>query len=142
MPTTVSRAEVAEGVRTAIAVYTQALDDGRTDDVVGTFCPDGGVEIPGMGTHQGHEALRDAYSRWEPKRPQRHLVLNTVIAEWSDSEATAISDVVFLLMDGSGWSVQLVGRYRDTLHNDNGTWRFHHRAATFVTDHSPATGTP
>ena len=93
-----TRADVAEGVRTALAVYTQALDDGRTDDVVATFCPDGAVEIPGMGTHRGHEALRDAYSSWEPRRPQRHLVLNTVVAEWNDTEATAISDVVFLLL--------------------------------------------
>src|ERR1039457_3116588 len=125
MPKMMTRAEVVEGVRTAIAVYTQALDDGRTDDVVATFCPDGGVEIPGMGTHRGREALHKAYSRWEPKRPQRHLVLNTVVAEWSDTEATAISDVVFLLFGDSGWSVQLVGRYRDTLHHDgDDTWLF------------------
>jgi SnoaL-like domain len=137
-----TRAEVAEGVRTAIAIYTQALDDGRTDDVVATFCPDGGCEIPGMGTHRGHDALLEAYTRWEPRRPQRHLVLNTVVAEWDDTEATAISDVVFLLLGDAGWSVQLVGRYHDTLHNDDGTWRFHHRAATFVTDNRPGTGTP
>ena len=69
-----TRAEVAEGVRSAIAVYTQALDDGRTEDVVATFCPDGACEIPGLGTHHGHDALRHAYSTWAPKRPQRHLV--------------------------------------------------------------------
>ncbi len=143
MPKTMTRVEVAEGVRTAIAVYTQALDDGRTDDVVATFCADGRIEIPGMGTHRGREALHEAYSRWEPKRPQRHLVLNTVVAEWSDTEATAISDVVFLVLGDSGWSVQLVGRYRDTLHHDGDhTWLFHHRAATFVTDNPPAKGTP
>ncbi len=141
MPSTLTRAEVAEGVRTAIAVYTQALDDGRTDDVVATFCRDGGIELPGMGTHRGHEALRDAYSSWEPRRPQRHLVLNTVVAEWSDAEATAVSDVVFLLLGDSGWSVQLVGRYHDTLHNDGGTWRFHDRVAAFVTDKTPSKGT-
>ena len=142
MPKTMTRAEVTEGVRTAIAVYTQALDDGRTDDVVDTFCPDGGVEIPGMGSHRGSEALRDAYERWEPRRPQRHLVLNTVVADWSGTEATAVSDVVFLLLGDSGWSVQLVGRYHDTLHHDgDGTWRFHHRAATFVTDDPSGKGT-
>ena len=98
--------------------------------------PDGTIEIPGLGTHTGSDALRLAYSGWEPKRPQRHLVLNTVVPEWSDTEATAISDVIFLLMGDSGWSIQLVGRYHDTLHYDDATWRFHHRAATFVTDHS------
>jgi hypothetical protein len=128
-------ADVAEGVRATIGVYTQALDDGRTDDVVATFCPDGVCELPGMGTHRGHVALRAAYSAWEPKRPQRHLVLNTVVAEWSNTEAQAVSDVVFLLLGRSGWSIQLVGRYSDTLHHRDGVWRFHRRAATFVTDH-------
>lgn len=125
-------ADVAEGVRTAIAAYTQALDDGRTDDVVATFCPDGVIAIPGLGTHVGHDALRAAYASWAPRRPQRHLVLNTYVTDWNATEATAISDVVFLLQGDGGWAVQLVGRYTDTLHADGDTWRFHHRAAEFV----------
>ena len=124
-------ADVAEGVRATIAAYTQALDDGRTDDVVATFCPDGVCDIPGMGTHEGHDALRVAYAGWTPRRPQRHLVLNTLVTGWSGDEAEAISDVVFILKGRDGWAVQLVGRYRDTLHRDGGTWRFHRRVATF-----------
>jgi hypothetical protein len=142
MSPAMTRAEAAEGVRAAIAAYTQALDDGRTDDVVATFCSDGGCEIPGLGTHRGHDALRQAYSKWEPRQPQRHLVLNTLVAEWSDTEAVAISDVVFLLLDESGWSIRLVGRYHDTLHHDDGIWKFHDRVATFVTQRRPETGTP
>lgn len=142
MSTPLAYADVAEGVRAALAVYTHALDDGRTDDVVATFCPDGVCEIPGMGTHEGHEALRVAYAKWAPRRPQRHLVLNTVVAEWDDHEATAISDVVFLLLDDSGWAVKLVGRYHDVLHHDDGTWRFHRRVATFVTQDPPGKETP
>jgi hypothetical protein len=126
-------ADVAEGVRAAIAAYTLALDDGRTDDVVATFCADGVVEIPGLGTHVGHDALRAAYAGIEPRRPQRHLVLNTLVTDWNDHEASAISDVIFLLQGDSGWAIQLVGRYHDTLHHDNGTWRFNHRVAEFVT---------
>ena len=137
MSTTTTYAEVAEGVRAALAVYAQALDDGRTDDVVATFCPDGVCEIPGMGTHEGHDALREAYTKWKPRQPQRHLVVNTVVAEWNDHEATAISDVIFILLDDSGWAIKLVGRYHDVLHHDEGTWRFHHRAATFVTQQPP-----
>ena len=125
-------ADVVEGVRAALAAYAHALDDGRTDDVVATFCADGVCDIPGMGTHEGHDALREAYAGWRPRRPQRHLVLNTHVTEWSDDEATAISDVVFLLHGGSGWSVQLVGRYHDVLHHHDGTWRFHRRVAEFV----------
>ena len=128
-----SFAEVSEGIRNTLADYTQALDDGRTDDVVATFCPDGGVEIPSFGTHEGHDALRAAYGKWIPLQPQRHLVLNTHITHWSDDEATAVSDIVFLLLGESGWAIQLVGRYHDTLHREDGTWRFHHRRAEFVT---------
>src|SRR5262245_12674295 len=101
-------AEVAEGVRAAIAAYTLALDDGRTDDVVATFCPDGGCDIPGLGRHEGHDALRSAYAKVAPRRPQRHLVLNTLVTHWDEDEAHATSDVVFLLHGDAGWSVQLV----------------------------------
>ena len=135
---TTTFADVSEGVRAALARYTQALDDGRTDDVVATFCPEGVCEIPGMGTHAGHDALRQAYTKWAPRRPQRHLVLNTVVETWSVDEATAVSDVVFILLGDGGWDIKLVGRYSDVLHRDGALWRFHRRAATFVTEPPPA----
>jgi len=125
-------AEVAEGVRATLAAYTQALDDGRTDDVVAAFCTDGAVDIPGMGTHEGHDALRAAYDKWKPRQAQRHLVLNTLVTDWNADEATAVSDVVFILQGDKGWRIQLVGRYHDTLHHADGTWRFHHRNAEFL----------
>jgi len=133
MATDATYAEVVEGVRATIAAYTHALDDGRTDDVVATFCPDGVVDIPGMGTHEGHDALRAAYTRWKPRRPQRHLVVNTLVTDWNADAAKATSDVVFLLLGDAGWSVRVVGRYEDTLHCAGGTWRFHRRAAEFLT---------
>ena len=126
-------ADVVEGVRAAIAAYTHALDDGRVDDVVATFCSDGGCDMPGLGAHSGHDALRAAYATVVPQVPQRHLVLNTHVTEWNDDEATADSDVIFLLKGDDGWAVQVVGRYHDTLHYDDDTWRFHRRAAEFVT---------
>jgi hypothetical protein len=125
-------ADVVEGIRATIAAYTHALDDGRTDDIVATFCPDGVSEMPGMGTHEGHDALRAAYTKWKPRAPQRHVVVNTLVTDWSEAEATAVSDVIFLLKGDAGWSVQFVGRYRDTLHCAGGTWRFHRRVAEFA----------
>jgi hypothetical protein len=124
--------EVVEGVRAAIAAYTQALDDGRTDDVVATFCAGGSCDIPGLGQFAGADALRQAYARCKPRRPQRHLVLNTLVTDWNEHQVTAVSDVVFLLKGASGWAIQLVGRYRDTLQREDGVWRFRHRAAEFV----------
>jgi hypothetical protein len=130
--TTNTYAEVVEGVRATISAYAQALDDGRTDDIVGTFCPDGGAEIPGSGTHEGRDALREAYGGFEPRSAQRHVVVNTLVTDWDSHEAKAISDFVFVQLGKSGWSIQLVGRYHDTLQNMNGVWRFRRRAITFV----------
>src|SRR6185369_8747923 len=96
-------ADVVEGVRATIATYTHALDDGRTDDIIATFCTDGVCDIPGMGTHEGH----DAYTKWTPRQPQRHLVVNTLVTEWNEHEASAISDVVFLLQGDTGWAIQI-----------------------------------
>ncbi len=126
-------ADVVEGVRAAIAAYTHALDDGRTDDVVATYCVDGICDIPGMGRHAGEAALRAAYTKWRPRRPQRHLVVNTLVTDWHEHEAKAVSDVIFLLQTDGRWAVQVVGRYHDTLHRaGDGTWRFHQRTAEFV----------
>jgi hypothetical protein len=61
------------------------------------------------------------------------LVVNTLVTEWSAETAKATSDVVFLLQGDAGWSVQVVGRYEDTLHRADGSWRFHRRAAEFLT---------
>ena len=136
MRTTLTFAEVVAGVGAAISAYTQALDDGRTEDVVETFCPDGVCDIPGMGLHGGRDALYAAYTRWAPRQPQRHLVLNTLVTDWDQHEATAVSDVVFILLGEKGWTIQLVGRYHDVLRRDGGdgrTWRFKRRTATFVT---------
>jgi hypothetical protein len=73
----------------AIAAYAQALDAGRVDDLVALFTPDGLSEIAGVGTFEGRDALRAAYAGFAPKRPQLHLVSNTVITSWTDDEATS-----------------------------------------------------
>ena len=129
-----SFAEVAEGVRAAIAAYTHAIDDGRSDDVVATFCPDGSCDIPGLGAFSGEDELRAGYGRWQPPVPMRHLVVNTLVTSGpDDGSASAVSDVVVLVLGDKGWKVQIVGRYRDDLHRaDDGAWRFHRRVAEFV----------
>ena len=126
-------ASTVAAISQTIAAYTQALDDGRVDDLVATFCKDGSIDIPFIGAHQGHDALREIYGKLKPQVPQRHLVVNTLVLEANEHEARAMSDIVFLLRGESGWGVQLVGRYTDTLHHTDSGWRFHHRAAEFVT---------
>lgn len=133
MPQQVTYADVDAGVRRAIAAYTQAVDDGRTDDILATFCPDAEVDIASFGTHRGLDALRTAYEKVVPRLPQRHLVLNTLVTAWDQERASTTSDVVFLLLLDGKWRVQLVGRYDDELRREaDGEWRFTSRSATFL----------
>jgi hypothetical protein len=126
-------ADVVAGVTATIAAYNHAVDDGRTDDVVATYCADGSCDIQALGAHEGHDALRAAYAKVEPKVPQRHLVTNVHVTEWSAEHARALCDFVFMVRGTDGWRVMLVGRYDDTLHRDGDRWRFHRRVGTFIT---------
>ncbi|HWC34526.1 MAG TPA: nuclear transport factor 2 family protein [Mycobacteriales bacterium] len=128
-----SYAEVEAGVRAAIAAYNHAVDDGRTDDVVATYCLDGSCDIKALGAHEGHEALRAAYAKVEPRVPQRHLVANTLVTSWDADHAAAVSDFAFMVRGDHGWRTTLVGRYRDMLCRTETGWRFHRREADFTT---------
>ena len=87
--------------------------------------------IPGFGSFTGHDALRAAYAKWTPRKPQRHVMVNTNITSWSQTEATATTDLLFLLKRDTGWGVEMVGRYHDRLSFDGSAWRFLHRTTSF-----------
>ncbi|HVW79390.1 MAG TPA: nuclear transport factor 2 family protein [Mycobacteriales bacterium] len=125
-------ADVFAGVMTAIAKYNHAVDDGRTEDAVATYCADGSCDIPGLGAHTGHDQLRAAYAVVEPRGPQRHLVSGTHITDWSEDKASATSDFAFLIKRDNGWGVMLTGRYTDELCRDGEVWRFHRRVGVFT----------
>ncbi|MFD9396766.1 nuclear transport factor 2 family protein [Streptomyces sp. NPDC060000] len=127
-----TEASVAAGVQTAIAAYAQALDAGRTDDIADLFVPDGVAEIAGMATFEGRDAIREGYRGFSPTGPQLHLVANTVITSYTGEEAMAVSDLAFFQRGETGWAVQLVGRYDDTLRRRDGVWKFSRRVTTFV----------
>lgn len=118
----------AVAVRATIAAYAQAVDDGRTADIVATFCPDGSVRLPGSGEVRGHPALHALYSAQQPASNSRHLVMNVQVTSWTPESASAISDLVVVRRsDQTGWGVRTVGRYLDTLHPSEFGWRFHSR---------------
>ncbi|MFD7941400.1 nuclear transport factor 2 family protein [Streptomyces sp. NPDC059755] len=128
---TETEASVAAGVHRAVAAYAQALDAGRTDDLADLFAPDGVAEIAGMATFEGQNAIREGFAGFAPAAPQLHLVANTVLTSYTDEEATAVSDLAFFQRGESGWTVQLVGRYDDTLGLHDGVWKFRRRVTTF-----------
>lgn len=129
-------AAVYSEIRSAIAAHAQAQDDGRVDDMVALYWPDGVVEIPGFPTISGADAIRATFSQpgWrpDPAKPKRHVVTNTVLTGWSGSEAKATSDVVMLENDGNGWSVVIVARYHDQFELSGERWLLRRRTDEYV----------
>jgi len=131
---TTTEAQVAVRVQSTLAAYAKALDEGRTDDVVALFHPSGSLEIAGMGTFQGRDAIREVYAGLVPALPQVHLVANTVVTSWTENEVTAVSNFTFLQRGESGWVVPVTGRYDDVFRKDDDhTWRIFSKATTYVT---------
>jgi len=121
----------AEAIRSTIARYAHALDDGRTSDVVACFHLDGVVDLPGYGTYRGHAEIEAAFTKWKPVKPQRHLVTNTAIGPEVDGEIEVVSDLAFLLANDGRWSTVMVGRYHDVFRCVDGEWLLAHRATEF-----------
>lgn len=131
--TTTSHALVTVGVQATLAAYAQALDAGRTEDLVALFHPEGTADIAGVGTFQGHDAIRTAYAGMVPPKPQVHLTANTVVTSWTEDEATAVSDFVFLQRGSSGWAVPVTGRYHDSFRrSEDGSWQLYLKTVTYV----------
>lgn len=129
---TVTYSDVVEGVRRAQAAYAQAVDDGRTDDLAEVFTADGVVDLEGVGVIEGRDAIRRTYEGWKPTSPQRHLVSNLHVTTWDEREATATTDVALLQLHDGGWRIAFVARYRDTVRNEDGVWRFARRTTRFA----------
>ena len=88
-------ASLSAGVHAAVAAYATLLDGDTPGDVADLFCPDGVVEIVGIATFEGRDAIRAGYAGWAPVRPQLHLVGNTVITASTADSAGATSDLAF-----------------------------------------------
>jgi ketosteroid isomerase-like protein len=129
---------VMAGVQSVIAEHAQAQDDGRTDDIMKLYCHDGVLEVPGMGTYEGADAIRAAWDAWKPRTPQRHIVTNTLVTEWSDHQARATSDVVFVQKGESGWGVQMVARYHDSFRREGNRWLLSRREDEYIAWDPPA----
>lgn len=117
-------------IRGLLAAYCHALDDGRTEDLVAMFVPDGTATLPRTPPLQGHDALRAAYAAMAPKTPQRHVVTNLHLEEYDGTRATVVSDLVFLLKGESEWKVRMVGRYTDVVRKEGEGWLFESRELT------------
>lgn len=120
-----------EEIQSLLATYGHALDDGRADDVVSLWEPDGVFELAGVGRFQGGVALREFYGGvGAPKGPQVHLMGNALITFEGDDDARVVSDFLLAKLD-DGWSLTGRGRYHDIVHRGSQGWRFLRRSLRF-----------
>jgi hypothetical protein len=119
--------EDREKVRELYARFCHSIDEGRYEEWVNTFTPDGVFDSPVAGRHAGHAGLRkftQALAASEMgKAIQRHLVTNLSLSLEGD-RGTGLSNLtVYVTRDGVT-SLLLIGGYRTQLRKIDGEWYF------------------
>ena len=111
------------------AHYCQALDDGRWDDLVDLFTPDGA--FVGLSTARGHDELRTFFADLQdgPLSAWWHFSSNETI-DLVGTPAHAATGATWLdqpcVVDGRAHIA--AGRYQDEMvRGDDGRWRFAER---------------
>jgi 3-phenylpropionate/cinnamic acid dioxygenase small subunit len=119
--------EDREKVRELFARFCHSIDDGRYEEWVGTFTPDGVFDSPVAGRHAGREGLLKftralaASDMGEVK--QRHLVTNLSLSLEAD-RGTAHCNLTVWVTRAGVTSLLLVGGYDTQLRKIDGEWYF------------------
>jgi ketosteroid isomerase-like protein len=127
-----SYADVFAGVCTTVAAHAQAQDGGDTDGIMALYTPDAVLEVPGMGSFEGADAIRACWDKWKPRGLQRHMPVNVVITDWDAGQARATTDVVFIAQADAGWAIQIVARYYDVFRPVDDKWLLSRRADEYI----------
>jgi hypothetical protein len=120
-----------EQIRDTLARYNWSGDAGRLDDLAGTFCADGVLEIRGFEPLRGRSEIvsflggvtSNVAVGGGVKPIVRHNVANLLFNELTQDHAQVSS--YFTVVTHIG--LDHIGRYRDTVVPDGDTWRIRHR---------------
>ena len=142
----VRRLEDLHAIGQLRAHYCQALDDGRWDDLVDLFTPDGA--FVGLSTARGHDELRTFFADLQdgPLSAWWHFSSNETIDLVARRTRPRGDRTTWLdqpcVVDGRAHVA--AGRYRDRMvRGDDGRWRFAERRVTFFSGCPPTrTGPP
>ncbi|HEV3109048.1 MAG TPA: nuclear transport factor 2 family protein [Candidatus Binataceae bacterium] len=119
--------EDREKVRELFARFCHSIDEGRYEEWVGTFTPDGVFDSPVAGRHAGREGLlkftRELTASEMGKARQRHLVTNLIMSLEPDRGTALCNLTVYVTRDGVT-SLLLVGGYNTQLRKVGGEWYF------------------
>jgi 3-phenylpropionate/cinnamic acid dioxygenase small subunit len=119
--------EDREKVRELFARFCHSIDEGRYEQWVNTFTPDGVFDSPVAGRHAGRDGLlrftRNLASSEMGKVKQRHLITNLSMSLEADRGTTVCNLTVWVTRDGAT-TLLLVGGYNTRLRKMDGEWYF------------------
>ncbi len=113
-----------EHIRDTLARYSWAGDAGRLEELAGTFCADGVLEIRGSQTLRGRSEIVAFLGTVTGKATiVRHNVANVLFTNVTRDQAQV--SCYFTVVTHIG--LDHIGRYRDTFVPDGDTWLIKHR---------------
>ncbi|MCO1659910.1 nuclear transport factor 2 family protein [Pseudonocardia humida] len=124
MLSTDDRLQIAE----VLSLHGHIFDGAHLDRLGEIFTPEIVYDLSdaGLGTFEGIEGLRVAFTKLGAAAPRTHHVTNIVISAVGPDEATARSKGLMIMADGTLNSVNHV----DTMRRHDGHWRIGHRVIT------------
>jgi hypothetical protein len=120
-------------IRYTLAAYCQACDDGRFDDLVALFVPDGTFTVMG-GTYVGRDDIKAFISAGQPPELRgKHICANSLVdIDPAGTSASGTIDYIFVGRTPEGLQITSAGRYHDTFVHTDAGWRFGSRRIAFL----------
>ncbi|MCK5892579.1 nuclear transport factor 2 family protein [Aeromicrobium sp.] len=110
--------------------YGRAFDEGRPDDYVETFTPDGRFTLPDGNVVEGRDGLHRLASRAASSSARSHHFVRNLQVEVSGETATGTAHAIAVAVAGDAVELLVAGVYRDTLVRTPDGWRFATRTVT------------
>ena len=122
------RIEDQFAIRELVARYNYAIDEGRAEEWVATFVPDGTFESSLLGTHTGAEALLAFAKGYISAVSGRHCTSDFVIEVDGDDARSRC--YLIAVNNASAPIISATAVYEDVLRRTADGWRFVHRKVT------------
>jgi len=120
------RIEDQFAIRELVARYNYAIDEGRPEEWVATFVPDGTFESSALGSHTGEEALLAFAKGYIEAFPGRHCTSDFVVDVDGD-DARSRCYLIAVNNGGVPPTILATAVYEDVLRRTPDGWRFVHR---------------
>jgi hypothetical protein len=119
------RVEDQLAIRELVARYNYAIDEGRPDEWVATFVPDGTFESSALGTHTGADALLAFAHGYIAAFTGRHCTSDFVIDV--DGDEARSRCYLIAVNNAAAPIISTTAVYEDVLRRTPDGWRFVHR---------------